>query len=246
MASSRKLLFKSVVQAQNQSSGIPSLIPPIHKHLTLGQTPNTPDGFIHPSSIGKCPRYIWFWMHKLPYSNWQPHDAQLQLIFDNGKAVEMMMLKRYHYEMGILVDEEVLTPENSFRIRGRCDAILYSDGFYRIVDYKTANSYSFDNNVPIAKYHYQLAAYMYILNVKIGTILYYNKNTSEMAESHITWDHPDFKKSWELIAEYNHNFDNKIAPDVTPIRKSCTHKTCPYFETCMKYPEEAVMVNEPG
>lgn len=235
----RKLMFKQLAQTVNK--GIPSLIPPIDKHLTLIQTPNKPDGFIHPSSISKCARYMWFWMNMEPYSNYQPHSPQLQRIFDNGKAVEMMMLKRYHYEMGVMVDEETMTPNNPYRVRGRCDAIHYSDGLYRIVDYKTANSYSFENlSMTMPKYHYQISAYMWLLNINVGTILYYNKNTSELAESTIEAGHPDYKRSLEYIAEYNHNFDNKIIPDVSTIRKSCTNSSCPYFDTCMKYPESSV------
>lgn len=235
---SRKLIFQ---QLQNiEKSGFPSLEDVLKSHLVSQQTQGTPDGFIHPSSLSKCPRYVWFHMNMIPYTNWHPHDPELQLTFDQGKAVEVMMFKRYFFEMNILVAEEKPIPENKHRVKGRCDVILWLDDEYYIVDIKTANNNSFTHGVPYKSYEMQVAAYMIYLGIDKGKVFYYNKDNSQTIESNISITDQVVHDTRELINKFNTNFEHGIVPDVSKIRPKCTDKSCAYFSECMKYPEAEV------
>lgn len=199
--SSKKLILSQMRTLKENR--IPQLGPLIDKYLVDIQTPNNPDGFIHPSRLGGCPRYMFFWLKKEPFTEWQPHDARLQKIFDNGFAVEISMFKKYFDKMGLMVGQEVNLPSNPYRVKGRCDVILWWQNDYWVVDIKTANSFSFENNIPNHNYHLQLATYMRFLGIPKGKIFYYNKNTSETAESFVSSQDSVYDEAFRLIQMHN-------------------------------------------
>lgn len=219
------------------------------------QAPRQPDGFIHPSSIGDCPRYIFFWMQKVPFTDWRPHDPQLMRIFAMGKVWEMEQ-KRIFRNMNILVATEVPIPINKDRVKGKADSIIYWRGNYWLLEQKTANSASYTYKTPHKDYKYQIATYEMYLKIPAGKLFYTNKDTSAEKIYKIFDDgnDPIFAEVKSLIASYNYNYVNRIVPDVTALdtdkktnlpkgrNQMCNNKSCPYFTHCMQYPEHAVRI----
>lgn len=200
------------------------------------QSSRQPDGKIHPSSIGSCPRRIFFFMKKVPYTDNYPHSAQLQRIFDMGVDHELRM-KRTLRLANILVDVDVPIPDNNDRVSGVCDAVVLLDNEYVVCEIKTANDFSFKNSIPHLNYKYQTACYMIYLNLNSGIIFYQNKNDSSQVEIFINKSDSIINEVQELIKFYNYNFDNNILPDVTTIKPTCTNKSCPYFTKCSSFSE---------
>lgn len=233
----RRLLVKQLQQQQQSKSY--SIEERINKRLLRDQSPREPDGKIHPSQIGDCPRYIFFFMKKLAYTNYTPHSAQLQRIFDVGKDHEVRVKKRLK-AINILVAVDVPIAENPMRVKGTADAIVYIDDKYFVVEIKTANDGQFKYHVPHKKYKYQCAAYMYFLDIPDGKIYYSNKNDQTEVEIEMDINDPIVTEMLELVRQYNYNFDNNIVPDVQHIRPKCSATSCWYYNQCMKYPEQAV------
>lgn len=227
----------------------------IDDYFFRSQTKRKPDGYIHPSSIGECPRYIFFWMQKIPYTDWRPHDAGLMRIFAMGKVWETEQ-KRIFRNMNILVATEVPIPKNRDRVKGKADSIVFWRGQYFILEQKTANAAQFTYRTPHLSYKYQLAAYEMYLKIPSGKLFYTNKDTcaEKIYKLFDDGNDPIFAEVKSLIASYNYNYVNRIVPDVTALdmdkktktplgRKSvCNNKNCAYFTHCMQYPEQAVRI----
>lgn len=203
------------------------------------QIPRKPNGKIHPSSIGSCPRQMYFNMKMVPYSNWRPVNADVKRIFDIGHSIENFILRDF-YDLNILVASQVKIDYEPDRFSGTCDAIVHWDGLTRIVDIKTANKENFYGKIPHKKYLYQLSSYMIYSGIPQGFLYYFCKNDSKTDEIHLKITDPVVKETDGLIKMYNFNFNNNIIPNVEEIRPKCNDKSCPYFNHCMRYPETHV------
>lgn len=203
------------------------------------QIPRKPNGKIHPSSIGNCPRLMYFNMKMIPYTNWKPVSADTKRIFDIGHSIENFILRDF-YNLNILIASQVKIDYEPDRFSGTCDAIIHWDGATRVIDIKTANKENFYGKIPHKKYLYQLSSYMLYSGISHGFLYYVCKNDSKTDEVHIKITDPVVRETENLIKMYNYNFDNNIVPDVTEIRSKCTENTCPYFKHCMRYPETHV------
>lgn len=233
----KKLLLK---QLNEQSVTKPSLEDRCNIVLQKNQRNRQPDGKIHPSSIGGCPRLMYFFMKKIPYTNELPHSPNLQRIFDMGKDYEIRVKKNMK-AANILVDVDIKIPENTRRVAGECDAIACMEGEYYVTEIKSANDYQYSKETPHYKYKYQTATYMIFLQIPNGKIYYGNKNTSEQLEFDININDSIIKETNDLIDYYNYNYDNKIIPDVTNIKPNCNATSCKYFNLCDKFQQQATL-----
>lgn len=252
---SKKLLLKAL-KSQNLDSSKKIdfgslIITETKQRLVKRQKPRKPDGKIHPSMIGTCPRRMFFHMKQIPYSNWKPNSPELQMTFEIGHAIESVILKLWR-EQNQLITTQKSIPKNNDRVSGSLDAVYHTSlGVYCLVDVKSANDFSFNTQVgsddPTSyhrKYKYQIATYMMYFDLPVGVLFYVNKNNSEMVSIQITREDPIIQETRSIIDMYNRNFEASIAPDVSTIRPSCSEDSCPWYKTCCEMPEQSCRVEK--
>ena len=79
-------------------------------------------GKFYPSSVGQCKRKIVYQMLGYPS---KPKDGRFILIMDNGTYFHERMEKLFE-EMGILITPELTLKDDSLRISGRTDAVIWN------------------------------------------------------------------------------------------------------------------------
>lgn len=205
------------------------------------QHPRKPDGYIHPSGMGGCPRKMFFWMKKIPLTEFKPFSPETMRIFDMGHAVEKITVKSF-FEQNILVAEQVPVVSEQDRVRGTLDAILRLDNKYYIVDVKSACDSQFKFSTPHKHYLYQVATYMFYTGIYRGKLYYVNKDNGADKEFDLTVHDSIFKEAQNLIRQYNRNYEENLIPDVTDIRPKCTSKSCYYYSKCMSYSEKTTFM----
>lgn len=151
------------------------------------------------SAIGNsCDRYLYLhWNRLLPKED---IDGVKQRIFDHGNATEERFTK--YFENGIMyVDREVKATNEYPPISGRADFLLTSAkaGIKRfIVELKTINSRGFDGlQVPKVEHEIQLQAYLNMLDMPFGIVVYENKDNQKIKLFQVDKD----PQAWKVVLD---------------------------------------------
>lgn len=150
----------------------------------------------------KCPRQFWLRYHGAEQEETGPGT---QLMFDQGHALEEKAVETLKYglpdDVRIIATQMDITPGLPYSFTGRLDALLWRDGKYMVVDFKTRRGNAFHFNQEIKPSNkYQVGGYIYALNqmfdefeVAHGSILEIDREGSNFArEHHFNWT-PNFK-----------------------------------------------------
>jgi len=201
--------------------------------------------WFHASSSGLCTRKIYF--QSIENAEPSPRDKDSLRLFRLGDLVHtdiQTAVTEYARETGarVLIEKEIVLPK--LGVRGFLDLALLDDS--HLIDIKTCNSYKWKNmfgkNAPAntsKNYALQLGTYGMFIDqnyehLKKLSLLFYNKNTSQMREV-------EFSRSIMLDAEiYWHDVNEKFEDGLPPIHLGeapaygweCNPKYCSFFEHC--------------
>ncbi len=214
----------------------------IENHMYEMQKDNDRDNSkFHPSSIGNCCRQIVYNMMGYPTTE---NDPRLMRIFECGHSMHDRY-ERWFKEMGIQIAAEIVLDEDSedelvarqcreLNVSGRTDSLLLIDGKLCLVELKSANTnmFKFHLKEPKEQHVWQLQLYMYLTNVQDGIILYEDKNTQEIKEFYIEYDHDLVEELVEKIRYVNECVRNGELPEreSTPSEWKCRY--CQYTSIC--------------
>ena len=201
--------------------------------------------WFHASSAGLCSRKIYF----NSIENVEPSvkDSDSLRLFRLGDLVHNDIqdaVSEYAKSTGarILVEHEIVLPD--LGVRGFLDLALLDDS--HLIDIKTCNAYKWKNmfgrNGSVdssSNYALQLGTYGMYVNEHIEklkklSLLFYNKNTSQMKEV-------EFPKSIMMDAEvYWNQINEKFEDGLPPIKLGnapihgweCNPKYCSFFKHC--------------
>ncbi len=170
-------------------------------YKTANLNPHISSGIqtFHCSAIGNpCDRYLWLhWNRLLPEED---IDQVKQRIFDHGNATEERYTK--YFENGIMyIDREVKAINEYPPISGRADFLLTAPkaGIKRfIIELKTINGRGYDGlQVPKVEHEIQLQAYLNILDIPFGIVLYENKNDQKVKIFQVDKD----PEAWKVVTD---------------------------------------------
>ena len=141
-------------------------------------------GVFFPSSIGStCDRAVYNDYNAI--EKYEPISPQLQRVFDYGHDFEDRLHKTFKKSLvGDLVGVEVKTRiDNPFPCSGRIDFLVRDPkrGIV-VIELKTINDKGFEalSDVPKWEHFVQIQCYLHMYNLEHGSVVYLNKNDSDM------------------------------------------------------------------
>lgn len=224
----------------------PSIIDLIDTHMETIQEENDRDVTrFHPSLIGYCSRKIAYTMLRYPAPL---IDARTMRIFECGHSMHERF-ERWFGEIGIQIATELILNEDSpdeaiasrcvpLNISGRTDSLVVIDDELYLVELKSANGNMFKYYLNEPKEHHvqQLQLYMYLTGVHKGFILYEDKNTQELKEFYIQYDHKLVEQLLEKIRMINYHVENRMLPNKEGKPSEWQCKYCEFRGIC-HYPQ---------
>lgn len=187
------------------------------------------------SAAGKCTRALAYNWHG---AQGKPFNARTKLVFRLGDHCEEDVAFVAE-ALGVLTDrqKEVSIEIAGHQIVGHIDGLTKDDnGNLVLVDVKSINTMGFKRAVKdndVGDYKYQLNFYMHILGLKQSIVLYYNKDTSHLAEVPVSYS-PEI---WQEIVDkftkvIKSTVDNLPDRDYQPNDKGRLPYQCTYCEHC--------------
>lgn len=141
------------------------------------KTSFSPSTVFYKKGKGVCPRYWHFAFNGTEFVD--KHDADTQSNFETGIDVHESLQAGFK-EIGLVVEEELAVRHDDPPIFGYVDNILLINDNELPVELKSCRAEAFEyyeRSGKASKHHeMQLLIYMYILNYKVGAIVYKNKN----------------------------------------------------------------------
>ena len=180
------------------------------------------------SSAGYCMRLNILRRLDIPSVPEMENDRnRTQRVFDVGHIFHEWM-QRITKEAGLSIAQELELVDDDLLVKGHIDDLVLVDDKLMLLDYKTANSQSFNyKKDQIGDYHrMQLGTYMYMLNkstkkammgyhLEEGRILTISKDDLRMREQQLLWS-PQIEKDivgyWKTLQGY---WDKKTLPRCT-------------------------------
>ena len=219
------------------------------KYISSLNDKNTDDRYkgkehwFHASSAGTCVRKQYY--RHVEKVTEPPFSKDTMRLFRLGNLVhddiqEAVLLHSKDTNTEVYIEKEIQI--DSWNVRGFLDLLVVSDN--ELYDIKTCNHKKFKSisgdlnrfNEPI-NYYLQLATYGYWYEQKSGkelskmSLLYYNKDTSEMHEIQVDKNYIDQAQSYWFNVKQQVNYEPEIKLGVAPRAKwECNY--CNYFEHC--------------
>lgn len=192
-------------------------------------------GAFHPSSMGRCRREMWFTHFGAARRSESKSDSlRKHVTFEFGTYFHLF-IQNLCEAAGILEDREVLVESYDPPIEGHCDGILKIDKIRYVLEIKTINQYEFAKLTgPKFEHRQQAMAYMYVLKIKYGIVLYFDKGTGQFKEYVIVYD-PVFVKEHVTATIRKHRAllaKKELPPRISedPSRPPCSY--CAFSELC--------------
>jgi CRISPR/Cas system-associated exonuclease Cas4 (RecB family) len=196
-----------------------------------------------------CGRYIMGCGRRLGYrySGVEPHDhidPRLRRIFDTGTMIHLQ-LQDYLKQIAArsdgterFTDEKPIFPSTS-KAADILDIISTTDGEYEIIgddnvrwilEIKSINTDEFKSmSKPKEEHVVQSNVYMGCLDIPVSLVLYYDKNTSSMAEYLVKFD----SVLWAAVMAKINYVRATVMEDNEPPQEPGFHcRTCPYAYVC--------------
>lgn len=194
------------------------------------------------SDLGNpCLRY-----HVLNRTRWtekQPIDVGLQMVFDMGNEIERIVLKELA-EAGItVIDQQHPFEWKQYQITGHVDGLILdlddSSKAYPM-DIKSSSPYVFDsiNTVKdltqgkypyLRKYPTQLNLYLLMSNIERGLFIFKNKVSGAYKE---IWMDLDYDLGEETLKRAE-AINQHVAAGTLPDEIACGDERCPYSHICL-------------
>ncbi|MEK6904078.1 MAG: PD-(D/E)XK nuclease family protein [Nanoarchaeota archaeon] len=184
------------------------------------------------TDVAECPRVVYFSFKNFPKKE---HEPRILRVMHNGDFVHQRM-GNVLTEMKVLepANTEIPIPENDL-FRGRADAIIEIEGEKYVVDFKSANTYTFRSlQAPKPEHIKQVQLYMHYLGIKKGLLFYECKNTQDIKEFPVDYDVNIVN---EIIQEFyllKSKIENNIVPDIPAWIEQWKCERCPFLESCKK------------
>lgn len=209
--------------------------------VMVHEKPYTPRPGIHPSSLGGCPRKLFYELKGIEAAS-PVVDPNFKLKLEMSKIMHDWIQQKMSTipENDIHMQHEVNIPEDSeahqqYGIRGRCDTLI-SIGSGRplvVIDYKFIADGSFSRlNSPEDKYIRQLTAYMNGFFCPMSLLVYINKRY--MANKRIFPVYYD-EAIWDSIVEEIEFVRESVRKDDLPPRRVdyfVCRNLCRYASIC--------------
>lgn len=217
----------------------------IKRHRWAKRDNDSRKHFLHPSSIMGCARSFCYKFMDAPVyakaAGSVEDSARTMRIFGNGDYFHLRMQVLF-VRMGLCKLNDVEVEFETGDEQGTADVIITLDGARGVVDFKSANEYSFNSireNALDYKNEMQLRIYMEKFGVKYGILLYENKNTQLLKEivllrNKIKEDELDQRRDY-----IRHHLKRRILAE----REGKTHTTipcsrCSYAHLCYNTDKE--------
>lgn len=221
------------------------------KEVVKGANMDRPEDFhFHPSGIDTCARMYWFdWLYGKPDNkkgafSWggrlalmvgtKVHELLEHLM---GEAAAQKILGISHFQ------NEVKLESVKERMRGSCDGKLIVNGWPYILEFKTANDMNFRLYTPNPKKEHvkQVQMYMHMDHEsdnpsKVAYIVYFNKNTHEIAQHRVDYD-PDYCEQVFTRLRYIRKCLNERTIPTENLRCELPKldQRCPNYMRCKNY-----------
>lgn len=223
----------------------PIFLPAYMEHLTKQLTdvpPRNRDGFISPSSLGRCPTQV---VHQLNSEKkvWKPEKmAESQDLLDVATLMHEFYQARGQ-ELGILTNVEEFVEIPHWKVRGQIDGVLNVEKGAKTKRYlfeiKTVNSFKFSqvkkSGVPLKEHWPQNMVYLKAKGLKETRFLYVERDMLNTMEVPLRYDPEVMKKvgAWIRMTLHHHKTGTYPARDQSYWDKSwdCESR-CHYHHAC--------------
>ena len=201
------------------------------------------DHWFHSSGLGRCSREpYWNWIYGKPNNKKGEFPPSARWSLEIGKKVHDLLegfAKKSPLEE---VRQEVRLEHAPTRLRGSCDLMVIHEGFEYLVEFKTTNSrfYEIFKRIPKEDHIMQLQSYLFMSNIQVGYIVYFNKDNNQMVSHRIdlNMDYVDR----EIIQKINHQRECIEKREMPTKFLSCPSddpkdlkKSCPNYLRCKNY-----------
>jgi len=188
-------------------------------------------GRFHPSSISRfsCPRELLYKFIGVTISNKIP--AETLRIFWVGSVIHEALQDNL-LKSGALKQAEVKAKDEDYLLSGSADGIS-ADG-KELLEFKTINQENFRMlNAPKEAHIDQIHLYLYMLQLRLAKIIYFNKNTSEMKEYAVTYSINILMPLLNLIKQVREAAEQKnLLERVSKNKSDKPCKYCNYRDFC--------------
>lgn len=235
----------SDMEVDDDYSGIPDIdfIAHIREGMKRYDGNRPEDGWFHPSELDGCSVSIY--LNKVfgkPNNKKGDFSPEGKMAVTLGHAIhEMLENAMYRSDIGTSFKHEVPLESPTERIKGTCDGILDMGKHRYILEFKSCKSEWFDKYrfIPDKKHVQQVHCYMFMANIRVAYIIYYNKNDNKFKQHRI-----EYKMSiMQPILDRLRSIRTSVMTRTVPTDKrfiSCDvlnkpRKACPNYMRCLKF-----------
>lgn len=196
--------------------------------------------YFHPSQLGQCMRALWFAEKGAPQEE-RKEDVEslfrMHMIFETGTYVGVVF-QNLCARAGVLLQREVPIQSKALRIIGHADGLLRIDGVKYVLEIKTCNTRIMAKvkkaGEPLLSHKRQLMAYMEVLGVKWGIVIYLGKDRHDALEYVVQYDKSfAYTEVTRRIKTYFRSLENNVVPvreGLSPSSDVC--KWCAFKRVC--------------
>jgi len=185
-----------------------------------------PNGYFHPSSVGRCLRELWFDHFDAPSETPEKAKEHLRwsLLLEFGTDFHTAF-QNLCAEAGVLLRREIPVIDRKRKLIGRADGIVKVDGVKYVLEIKTIGSRQFSllGESPRREHLYQAHLYMEALNLPRGVFVYYNKDNSRTREYVVQMNETILGEAWDRISTLRRH----VAERTPPLREGVKPETFP-------------------